>query len=64
MKDLTEALRINPEFAEPYGNRGAVFYKMGDYHSALQDYKAYIDMNGENKKDVEDFLPTVEAKLK
>jgi hypothetical protein len=36
---------------------------MGNYPAALEDYETYIKMDGGNKKEVEEFLPTVKEKL-
>jgi tetratricopeptide (TPR) repeat protein len=41
----TEAIRLKPDFAEAYNNRGATSYNKGDLDSALQDYTRSIELN-------------------
>jgi tetratricopeptide (TPR) repeat protein len=36
--DLTEAIQLNPELANAYGNRGNAYYGKQDYDRALADY--------------------------
>jgi tetratricopeptide (TPR) repeat protein len=40
-----QAIKINPEYAMVYNNRGNVFYRMGDYEKAITDYNRAIDLN-------------------
>jgi len=34
-----EAIRINPRYADPYTNLGALFFRRGDTESAIQNWK-------------------------
>ena len=38
IRDLTEAIRLNPEDAKAYLNRGYTYYQEGDYDRAIEDY--------------------------
>lgn len=43
--DYTEAIRLNPNFAEAYNNRGLVRNELGDKQGALADYNTAIKIN-------------------
>jgi tetratricopeptide (TPR) repeat protein len=43
--DYTEAIRLNPEFATAYSNRGVVRYNKGDMDGAIVDYIEAIRLN-------------------
>ncbi len=45
--DLTEAIGLNPRFAEAYNNRGVAYYKKGDLDSAIRDCTEAIHLNPE-----------------
>jgi tetratricopeptide (TPR) repeat protein len=64
IKDFDEAIRLDPNYAESYAERGAASYDAGDYHGSLTDYEIYVQRNGINKKDAQDFLPTIKEKIK
>ena len=40
--DFTEAIRLNPEFAEPYHNRGMAHASKGDDNKAIADFTEAI----------------------
>jgi tetratricopeptide (TPR) repeat protein len=50
MADYTQAIRIDPNDASPYTNRGNAYYFKGDYDRAIADYEAAlrIDPNDAN----------------
>ena len=43
--DHTEAIRINPEDAVAYNDRGFAYYKMGEYDKAIADHTEAIPLN-------------------
>ena len=43
----TEAIDLNPEYAQAYNNRGAVYSDQGEVDKAIQDYNTAIDLNPE-----------------
>lgn len=36
--EYSEAIRLNPDYAEPFRNRGNAYHTKGDYHQAIEDY--------------------------
>ena len=38
IKDYTEAIRLDPNYAWAYNNRGNVYYSKKDYDRAIADY--------------------------
>ena len=48
----TEAIRIKPDYAEPYNNRGIARYAKGDLDGAIKDYTRSIEL-----KNPEIYLP-------
>jgi tetratricopeptide (TPR) repeat protein len=47
-RDLSEAIKINPEYAEAYASRAQMRYNQGDFQGAIQDYDRAIDLNPNN----------------
>ncbi len=45
IRDLTEAIRLNPNYDNAYYNRGVVRYKLGDKQGAVADYNSAIKIN-------------------
>ena len=43
----TEAMDLNPEYAQAYNNRGTVYAGKGEVDRAIQDYNTAIDLNPE-----------------
>ena len=37
IRDFTEAIRLDPNYAKAYTNRGMSYNKLGDYSSAIRD---------------------------
>jgi tetratricopeptide (TPR) repeat protein len=63
IQDCTKAIRLKPDYAEPYATRAAAYYDKGDFYTSLLDYQTYIKLEGTNKINVENFIPTIKAKL-
>jgi len=42
---FTRALKLNPNFAEAYNNRGIVYYNTGVYDKAIENYDKAISLN-------------------
>jgi tetratricopeptide (TPR) repeat protein len=43
--DFTAALRINPDYAKAYRNRGYAYNEKGDYDRAIADFTAALRIN-------------------
>jgi tetratricopeptide (TPR) repeat protein len=50
MGHLNEALRIHPTYLETFYMRGNVFFMLGNYNEAIQDYRRCLNLN-ENFKE-------------
>ena len=42
--DFTQAIRLRPDYADAYRNRGDVFYRLKSYGKALSDYKTALNL--------------------
>jgi tetratricopeptide (TPR) repeat protein len=45
LADYTEAIRLNPNYADAYYHRGNAFYKLGDKQKAVNDYNQVLKIN-------------------
>ena len=50
IKDYTQAITINPQFAEPYNNRGNAKDDLGDKAGAIKDFTQAITINPQDAK--------------
>ena len=50
VEHYTEAIDLNPEFAEAYTNRGNAYAKKSEFDAAIQDYNKAIELNPEYPK--------------
>jgi len=48
LDDLTEAIRLRPDFGEAYGNRGVVHLAGNDLDLAIQDFDQAIELQPDN----------------
>jgi tetratricopeptide (TPR) repeat protein len=48
--DYTEAIRINPRYAEAYGNRGICHVCISEPNSALADFNEVLSVNSQDKR--------------
>ena len=48
--DASEAIRLNPKFAEAYYCRGAAYSTKGEYGKAIADFNAALALNPESPK--------------
>ena len=62
LADYAEAIRLKPDYAEAYNNRGAVKDKLGRYDDALADYAEAIRLKPDHASPYFN-LGTVKAKL-
>ena len=44
----TEAINLNPEYADAYNNRGIAYGRTGDFAAAIEDFNKAIDLAPEN----------------
>ncbi|PSB04825.1 tetratricopeptide repeat-containing S1 family peptidase [Merismopedia glauca] len=47
-RDLNQAIKINPEYAEAYASRAQMRYDQGDFQGAVADFDRSIDLNPKN----------------
>jgi tetratricopeptide (TPR) repeat protein len=45
IEEYTEAIAINPDFADAYLNRGVAYFEKGDFDQAIADYSKAIEFN-------------------
>jgi tetratricopeptide (TPR) repeat protein len=45
LSDCNEAISLNPEFAVSYNNRGMIWFRLGDFERAIEDFNATIKLN-------------------
>ncbi|MDR1836328.1 MAG: tetratricopeptide repeat protein, partial [Treponema sp.] len=45
IRELTEAIRLNPNFADAYYGRGLAYYEKRDWDRAIADYTQAIRIN-------------------
>ena len=43
IRELDEAIRLNPEDAKAYINRGDAYEKRGEYDRAIEDYSKLLN---------------------
>jgi tetratricopeptide (TPR) repeat protein len=48
IEDYTQAIRINPTYANAYGVRGFAYDQLGQFTEALANYRRYVELAGEN----------------
>ena len=48
LSDLDKALRLNPNYAEAYGNRGLVYYGAKNFSAAIKDFDKAIELDPNN----------------
>ncbi len=46
--EYDEAIKLNPEFAAAFKNRGVVYGELGQVGRAIQDYQTAISLNSED----------------
>ena len=45
IEDFTEAIEINPKYANAYNNRGAAKISLSDFKGAIEDFTKAIEIN-------------------
>jgi len=45
IEDYSQAIALNPQFADAYLSRGIAYKTMGDYNHAIEDYSHAIELN-------------------
>ncbi|MDI9356570.1 MAG: tetratricopeptide repeat protein, partial [Chitinophagaceae bacterium] len=70
IEDYTQAIRINPQYAEAYNNRGAAKRELQKYQEAIEDYTQAIRINdqyaiafynrGNAKDDLQEYAGAIE----
>jgi tetratricopeptide (TPR) repeat protein len=48
IRDLTEAIRLNPQDEGTYNNRGLAYYNKNDYDRAIADYTEAVRLNSQD----------------
>lgn len=51
IRELDEIIRINPEEAKAYINRGYAYYKKGNYTQAIKDYDSAVRLCSDYETD-------------
>ncbi len=46
--DTQEAIRLNPQFTSAYWTLGSAFYEQENYAEALESYRQYLELAGDN----------------
>jgi tetratricopeptide (TPR) repeat protein len=44
IKDFSEAIRLNPQWPEPYHHRGYMLFVKQDYAMAVKDFSQFIEL--------------------
>jgi len=52
LNDLNTAIKLNPNYANAYDNRGRVKHKLGDLPGACADWTAAVSMGLNASKDL------------
>jgi tetratricopeptide (TPR) repeat protein len=47
---LSQAINLEPDYAEAYNNRGLAYYEKKEYAQALEDFKQVIIINPDDEK--------------
>lgn len=47
LKNYDEAIKLNPDFAEPYNNRGIIKLQRNEYTNAIKDFETALKINPE-----------------
>jgi tetratricopeptide (TPR) repeat protein len=50
LKDLENAMKLDPLSTGPYINRGGIYYQMGNYAEAIQNFNKVLDVDPNNSK--------------
>ena len=50
IEDYNEALRLKPDFAQAFSDRGAAWYFKGEYSKAIADYDEAIRIDPNNAR--------------
>lgn len=65
--DYDEAIRLDPQYAEAYNNRGNVRYEQGDLAGAIANCQKYLDLGGGqrhgNQAEAEKFIADMKKQL-
>jgi tetratricopeptide (TPR) repeat protein len=49
IEQFTEAIRLDPQDADAYGNRGLSYGELGEHQRAIKDYTEVIRLNPQRK---------------
>ena len=58
--DYTEAIKLNPEYAQAYNNRGFAYRELGKKEEADADSRTWAKLIGESTKEIKETSETVE----
>ncbi|MGB0384758.1 MAG: tetratricopeptide repeat protein [Ardenticatenaceae bacterium] len=50
MADYSEAIRLNPDYALAYNNRGFAYEKKGERDLAIADYRKAVELGNERAR--------------
>jgi tetratricopeptide (TPR) repeat protein len=56
MADYSQAIRLDPNYALAYFNRGYTYYYKGDYDRAIADYNQVIRLDPNLANDAKEWL--------
>ncbi len=61
--DYDKTIKLNPDYADAYFNRGVVKNALGDHKGAINDFEKTIKLNPSYKKKLQPIIGKLKKKL-